>query len=92
MHDLNKIEILRKQKKVTQQELAEGCGFTRNGFSKMIEIADPKVSTIQAIADYFNVPITYFFEDVAKSENDAERSIDEVFEAMKELVKSKILK
>ena len=67
MHYINKIEFLQNQKKVTQQELADGINITRSGLQKMLQSADMKVSTLQAIADFFKVPITYFFEENSSS-------------------------
>ena len=92
MQIINKIEALKKQRKVSNTDLAEKTDMSRGGFELMLKSGDMKISTLKAIADFFNVPITYFFEDNKEVESSSERSIDEVFDAMKELVKSKILK
>lgn len=47
-----------------------------------------KISTLQAIADYFKVPITWFFEE---STGPAPRvDVDRVFDVLKDMVKEKL--
>jgi len=45
-----------------------------------------KVSTLQKIADYFNVPVTYFFDDI----DTKGQTVDLVFDTLKGIVKEKI--
>lgn len=57
---MNRIKELRKQKKVTQKEVAEAIGVTRRGFQKW-ENGESQITLQNAIqlADYFGVPLTY---------------------------------
>lgn len=57
---MNRIKELRKQKKVTQKEVAEAIGVTRRGFQKW-ENGESQITLKNAtqLADYFGVPLTY---------------------------------
>ncbi|EFX56373.1 DNA-binding helix-turn-helix protein [Streptococcus sp. C300] len=57
---MNRIKELRKQKKVTQQEVAEAIGVTRRGFQKW-ENGESQITLKNAaqLADYFGVPLSY---------------------------------
>ena len=57
---MNRIKELRKQKKVTQQEVAEATGVTRRGFQKW-ENGESQITLKNAaqLADYFGVPLSY---------------------------------
>lgn len=57
---MNRIKELRKQKKVTQEEVAEAIGVTRRGFQKW-ENGESQITLKNAsqLADYFGVPLTY---------------------------------
>lgn len=59
----NKIEYLRKEKKVSLPEFSASIGMSKSGFEKMMREKTCKVSTLEAIADYFSKPILYFFDD-----------------------------
>ena len=65
---LNKITALRKEKKITEKQLAYACGLTVNGLRSIISRNDAKFSTLIKIADYFNVQIIFFFDDIITSE------------------------
>lgn len=57
---MNRIKELRKQKKATQEEVAEAIGVTRRGFQKW-ENGESQITLKNAtqLADYFGVPLTY---------------------------------
>jgi len=63
----NKLEILREQKKVNKRKIAKQINMSDVGYAKMIENKSCDVATLEAIANYFKVPITYFFD---KDENE----------------------
>ncbi len=85
---INKVRKLCDTRKVTQKHLAEKIGASPTGFSQMLSNETMQVKTLQAIADYFKVPIAWFFED----DNTASPHIDvdRVFDVMKEMVKEKM--
>jgi len=59
----NKIEELRKQKKVSQEKLASIIDMTRNGLNLAMKNDDFKASTLKKLSDFFNVPVGYFFDE-----------------------------
>ena len=59
----NKIESLRKEKKIIQTHLANSLGITLRAYQIAIKNNDLKISTLEKIAQALEVPITYFFED-----------------------------
>lgn len=83
MDYINKIEKLKKDKKVTNEEISEALGISRGGFGKMIANKDMKVSTLIGLANFFNVPVSFFFEDKIQNES----QVDRVFDVMKQIVK-----
>lgn len=59
----DKIKTLQKQNKISQGELAELIGMTKNGFQVALKKNEFKASTLKKIADALKVPIGYFFEE-----------------------------
>jgi transcriptional regulator with XRE-family HTH domain len=59
----NKIELLRKKKKISKTEFYEAIGMSNNGFLQMVENNSMKITTLQKIADVLGVPVSIFFED-----------------------------
>ena len=57
---MNRLKELRKEKKLTQQEVADAMGVSRRGFQKW-ENGDSqlKPDKIQQLADYFGVSVGY---------------------------------
>jgi len=83
---ISRVRKLIDNKKITVREFAEKIGVSEPGIHNMFRTNDMKVSTLQKIADYFDVPITYFFDDIdAKNQ-----TVDLVFDALKGIVKEKI--
>jgi len=60
--EYRKLEKLRKEKKVTYEELANYLGMSRPGFSKMIKNKTCTVEQLEKLADFFNVSILWFFD------------------------------
>ena len=86
MNIYNKIEILQKERKVSKKKLCQIIKITPQGYGKMIAQDTLQVKMLQAIADHFKLPITYFFDGIENSE----ANIDKVFDTLKEIVKSKM--
>jgi transcriptional regulator with XRE-family HTH domain len=59
----NKIELLRKKKRISKTEFYEAIGMSTNGFLQMVENNSMKITTLQKIADVLGVPMSFFFED-----------------------------
>jgi len=83
---INRIRKLIDDKKLTIREFAEKIGVSEPGIHNMFRTHDMKVSTLQKIADYFDVPITYFFDDI----DTKNQTVDLVFDTLKGIVKEKI--
>lgn len=59
----SKIESIRREKNITQQELAKKIGLTLSGYQKAIATDDFKISMLKKITDILDIPISYFFEN-----------------------------
>jgi transcriptional regulator with XRE-family HTH domain len=64
----SKLENLRKEKKVTYQNLADHLGISRQGLSKMIKNKTCTVEVLERLADYFGVSILWFFDKETPAE------------------------
>ncbi len=78
---MNRLRELRKEKKLTQQELADAIGVTRRGFQKWEKgESQIKPEKAQQLADYFEVSVGYLLG--YEPEGMPRRSIyDEVYSA-----------
>lgn len=57
---MNKLKELRKQKELSQKEIAEIIGVERNTYGNYeIERSEPSISMLTKLADYFDVSIDY---------------------------------
>ncbi len=56
-------EIINKRK-ITMAEIAVAIGVTPMTITNIVKGADPKSSTLKNIADYLNLPIGYFFDEI----------------------------
>ena len=83
---ISRIRKLIDNNNLTIREFAEKIGVSEPGIHNMFRTNDMKVSTLQKIADYFDVPITYFFDDI----DTKNQTVDLVFEMLKGIVKEKI--
>jgi transcriptional regulator with XRE-family HTH domain len=59
--DTQRIENIRKLKKLTQAEFAESIDMSTFGYQKMIKSSDPKASTLEKIARIYAVDISALF-------------------------------
>ena len=82
----NRIRDLISDNKLTIKGFATKIGMSEPGLHNNLSSSDMKVSTLQKIADYFDVPITYFFEDI----DTKGQTVDLVFDTLKGIVKDKI--
>jgi len=57
-----KIKKMLLDNNISQEYLAVNIGMTKNGLNNNLSSDDFKLSTLQKIADFFKVPISYFFE------------------------------
>ena len=83
---INRIRKLLDDKNLTIREFAGKIGVSEPGIHNMFRTHDMKISTLQKMADYFDVPITYFFEDL----DTKNQTVDLIFETLKGIVKEKI--
>lgn len=81
---ISRIKFLISDKKVTAKKLAEEIGISEIGLHKMLNNNDMKVSTLINIANYFKVPVSYFFND-AETQNDYV-NIDDFLNGLKKIV------
>jgi len=88
MLHINRIRKLIDDKKLTIRDFAEKIGVSEPGIHNMFRSHDMKVSTLQKIADFFEVPITYFFDE--ENVDARNQTVDLVFDALKDIVKKKI--
>lgn len=59
-----KFETLLKEHNITAYQVAKATGISNSTFSLWKSgRSEPKVATIQAIANYFGIPAGYFYED-----------------------------
>ncbi len=71
-----RIKELRKEKKITQIELAEIVGTSHKNISRYENLQrEPDISTLIKMANYFNVTIDYLVERTSYSNN--------IFESLK---------
>jgi transcriptional regulator with XRE-family HTH domain len=83
---INRIKSLIDENNLTIKGFAEKVEVSEQGIHSMFRSQDMKVSTLQRIADYFEVPITYFFDDL----DSKGQTVDFVFDTLKVIVKEKI--
>ena len=56
----------------------------------MFRSQDMKVSTLLRIAKFFEVPVTYFFDNEDYYDQRKNQTVDLVFDVLKDIVKEKI--
>lgn len=58
-----KLEFLIKERGITKVELASSIGLTGQTIANILNGADAKISSIQKIAAYFNIPAGYLVDN-----------------------------
>lgn len=83
----NNIEKLRRQKRLTQEQLADIIGIGRDTMGRYeAEITDMKVSTLIVLADYFNVTTDYVLGRTDKQFIDKTKVIDSLTKAHSKII------
>lgn len=68
------LQELRKLKSLSQMELADKLGMKQSKISYLEKSKDiPKEETLEKITEFFNIPVSYFFE---KSDEKVEKAKD----------------
>lgn len=75
-----KLREIRKQKKITQDEVAEYLGILRQSYSAYERgISVPDARQLKKLADYFSVSMDYFFgglnPDLTSAQNEQEQKL-----------------
>ena len=79
MLNLGKIKQLIRQSGMTMTELSIQLGVSKQALCKMIRENTTKISTLEQIAQIFNVPVTYFFvEDESEQKGMTEKEQTEL--------------
>ncbi len=60
---IRQLDKLMQARKLTQKDVANIINVSQNAISNIIKRGDLKVSQLNKIAKYFNVPVSYFFEE-----------------------------
>ena len=60
--DYNKLEKIRKGKKITQKELAEKIGISESTYKKNIVKQNMTIAVLEKITEVLEVPLTEFFD------------------------------
>ena len=65
--DYNKLWSLINEKNLSKGAAARVVGMSTTGFIQMMDRKTMAVSTLEKFADYFHVPIAYFFSEYEQS-------------------------
>jgi len=68
--DFNRIEIRRKQLKLTQEELAKKANLTRVGYQKIIKKQSSTVNTLELISKALETDMSFWWLDEASYATD----------------------
>jgi transcriptional regulator with XRE-family HTH domain len=86
----NVIKNIRKQKKLTQNELTSLCGITQAYLSQIEgNLKEPNLSTLKAISEKLNIPLPILFF-LSLTEDDVQPNKRKAFEIVSPSVKSLI--
>ena len=81
-----KLIELRKARQLTQSELAEKLGMSTSGIAYYEATSkNPRLTTIQKIADFFNVSPDFLLSDVDANKNIPQSRIDKISEELKSM-------
>lgn len=84
MHYISKINLLLTIKKITVRKLASEIQVSEVGLHNMLKSGSMKVDTLAKIADFLEVPLSYFFEDSEKNSNIVDAN--DFLEVLKQIV------
>ncbi len=89
MLHIRKLAELQKHNKVSQEKMANIIGVSRNGYQKKL-VAEKSffIEELQAIADYFGISITYFFEEEREStiNNGIEKQVEILLDVIRDAI------
>lgn len=78
-----RFELLLKSRGLTAYKVGKDTGVNRSTLSEWKNGRSvPKADKIQRLADYFNVPISYFYEDVSDIADEMRRAADALVEEL----------
>ncbi len=67
--NINALEQIIELRRTTQKEISENIGITQAAFSHALKRQDFKVSTLELIAKFLQVPVSIFFDDFSQDSN-----------------------
>jgi transcriptional regulator with XRE-family HTH domain len=83
--NINKLDNLIKESKLSKSEICSKCGFTRPTLDNALSGADVKISTIISLSKFFKVSIGYFFDEEKSIDNDLSNKLEECKEEIQRL-------
>jgi transcriptional regulator with XRE-family HTH domain len=69
-----KLRELIKKENLSQNQMAKNFGMSAPGYKEMLEKKSLKVKNLEKIADYFKVPVSYFFDEYNIEKNKPDHS------------------
>lgn len=89
---MNRLRHLRERHNLSQKELAKELGISQNAISCWENgIRQPKKETIDKIADYFGVTVSYLYTDEVIELSDSEKALISSFRELDERGKGAVL-
>lgn len=93
---MNRLKELRKQQKLTQEEIAKTLNTTQQTYQRYeIEQSEPNLETLCKLADYYGVTLDYLVGRDFKNElgylNDSEKELLNSFRKLKPINQIKII-
>ena len=78
MSTVEKIFNLIQQRGLSQIEVAKGAGISAALFPQWKKgLQNPSLKTLQKLADYFEVPLNYFYNEIIKTPSSKDEGVDE---------------
>lgn len=82
-----RLKYLRKEKKLTQNDMAELLGITRQGYAKYEnELGEPDIKAIHKLANFFDVSTDFLLGRSDIRKNDLYLAIEDLTPAQKEVL------
>ncbi|MDR1181249.1 MAG: hypothetical protein LBL13_04670 [Bacteroidales bacterium] len=75
--NINKLEKLINESKLSKTEICSKCGFTRPTLDNALSGSDIKISTIISLANFFEVPVGYFFDEEDGTNGELSNKLEE---------------